>query len=45
MLIQIGPYSMSSYGSDAEFTAKENLCRIEKDKYGIGSFGEKDETG
>lgn len=36
---------MSSYGSDAEFTAKGNLCRIEKDEYGNGSFGDKDKTG
>ncbi len=43
--IQICPYRMSSYGSDAEFTAKKNLCRIEKDEYGNGSFGDKDKTG
>ena len=45
MLIQISPYSMSSYGSDAEFTAKKNWCRIEKDEYANGSFGDKDKTG
>ena len=42
---QICPYRMSSYGSDAEFTAKKNWCRIEKDEYGNGSFREKDKTG
>jgi len=39
---------MSSYGSDAEITAKKNLCRIEKDEYATALSGKRtrpDELG